>query len=54
VGKKYEGKNNIASYAKWFGLDKICATTKLVMLGLTYSDKRKTQLKKVEENRNSN
>jgi hypothetical protein len=49
--KKYEGKNIIASYSKWFGVDKIYAMTELVMLGLTYSDKRKTQLKKVEENR---
>jgi hypothetical protein len=48
---KYEGENIIASYAKWFGVDKIYAMTELVMLGLTYSDKRKTQLKKVEENR---
>jgi hypothetical protein len=49
--KKYKGKNIIASYGKWFGVDKICAMTELEMLGLTYSDKRKTQLKKAEENR---
>jgi hypothetical protein len=49
--KKYEGKNIIASYAKWFGVDKICAMTELEMLGLTYSDKRKTQIKMAEENR---
>jgi hypothetical protein len=49
--KKYEGKNIIASYSKWFGVDKICAMTELEMLGLTYSDKRKTQIKMAEENR---
>jgi hypothetical protein len=49
--KKYEGKNMIASYAKWFGVDLICAMTELEMLGLTFSDKRKTQIKKAEENR---
>jgi hypothetical protein len=46
--KKYEGKNIIALYAKWFGVDKICAMTELEMLGLTYSEKRKTQIKMAE------
>jgi hypothetical protein len=49
--KKYEGKNMIASYAKWFGVDKICAMTELEMLGLTYSDKIIIQIKMAEENR---
>jgi hypothetical protein len=49
--KKYEGKNMIASYAKWYGVDRICAMTELELLGLTFSDKRKAQMKKAEENR---
>jgi hypothetical protein len=48
--KKYEGKNMIASYAKWFGVDIICAMSELEMQGLTFSDKRKAQIKKAEEN----
>jgi hypothetical protein len=49
--KKCEGKKMIASYAKWFGVDWICAMTELELLGLTFSDKRKAQMKKAEENR---
>jgi hypothetical protein len=49
--KKYEGKNMIASYAKWYGVDRICAMTELELLGVTFSDKRKAQMKKAEENR---
>jgi hypothetical protein len=44
--KKYEGKNMIASYAKWFGVDMICAMTELEMLGLTYSEKEKHKLRR--------
>jgi hypothetical protein len=49
--KKYEGKNIIASYAKWFGVDLICAMTELELLGLTFSDKRKAQMKQAVEDR---
>lgn len=49
--KKYEGKNMIISYAKWFGIDMTCAMTELEKLGITYSEKRKTQITKAEENR---
>lgn len=42
--KKYEGKNIIKSYAKWFGVNTICAMTELEMLGMRFSEKRKLQV----------
>jgi len=32
--KEYNGKNIIAGYAKWFGVDKICAINELKMIGV--------------------
>lgn len=43
--KNYEGKNIVKSYAKWYGVDIICAMTEIEMLGMTFSEKRKSQIK---------
>ena len=36
--KKYHGKNIIAGYAKWFGVDKICAINELKSIGLVFPE----------------
>ena len=36
--KKYNGKNIIAGYAKWFGVDKICAINELKSIGLVFPE----------------
>jgi len=40
----YEGKNIVKGYAKWFGVDKICAVTELEMLGYSFGDSYKHKL----------
>jgi hypothetical protein len=49
--KGYDGKNVIRSYSKWFAVDQICALKELELLGLCFSDKQKTKVKEVYENR---
>lgn len=44
--KKYEGKNIIKGYAKWYGVDLICAMTELEMLGHPISGITKEKTKK--------
>ena len=34
--KRYDGKNIIAGYAKWFGVDKICAINELQSIGVVF------------------
>jgi hypothetical protein len=36
--KKYDGKNIIAGYAKWFGVDKICAINELKSIGVVFPE----------------
>jgi hypothetical protein len=36
--KKYDGKNIIAGYAKWFGVDKICAINELKSIGVIFPE----------------
>jgi len=45
----YEGKNIVKGYAKWFGVDKICAVTELEMLGYSFSESYKSQLKESQQ-----
>jgi len=42
---KYEGKNLVRGYGKHFGVDKLCAVTKLEMLGYSYSKLYKQKLR---------
>ncbi|WP_102348416.1 hypothetical protein [Bacillus sp. Marseille-P3661] len=46
--KTYKGKNIVKSYAKWFGVNKICAMTELEMLGIQISEKTKMNIKQGE------
>jgi len=45
----YEGKFIVRDYAKHFKVDKVCALTELEMLGHTFSDDFKEQLKKGQQ-----
>jgi hypothetical protein len=51
--KKYEGKNIVKSYSKWYGVNTFCAMTELEKLGMKFSEKRKTQLCQGEVDRGS-
>ena len=42
--KGYNGKNLISGYAKWFGVDKICAMNELKIIGVTISEAMKKQV----------
>ena len=42
---KYNGKNLISGYAKWFGVDKICAINELKILGVNIPEKLENQIK---------
>ncbi len=42
--KVYNGKNLISGYAKWFGVDKICAMNELKIIGVTISEAMKKQV----------
>lgn len=54
---KYSGRNLVSGYAKWFGVDKICAMNELKALGviiteilenqIVESHKRKIKLRKI-------
>lgn len=42
---KYDGKNLVSGYSNYFAVDKLCAVKELEMLGHTFSDKYKQELK---------
>jgi len=42
----FNGKNVIRSYAKWFGVDKLCAIRELQMLGIPLSESKVEAIKK--------
>ncbi|MGF7141563.1 hypothetical protein [Roseimarinus sediminis] len=53
---KYEGKNLISGYAKWFGVDKICAINELKTLGVIIPENLENQIieshkKRIEQRR---
>jgi len=41
---KYTGKNIISAYAKWFGVDKICAINELKTMGIMIPDPLENQI----------
>jgi hypothetical protein len=41
---KHDGKNLISGYAKWFGVDKICAINELKTLGVIIPEKLENQI----------
>lgn len=41
---KYNGKNVIAGYAKWFGVDKVCAIRELKMIGISITENLENQI----------
>lgn len=41
---KYNGKKIISGYAKWFGVDKICAITELKTLGVIIPESMENQI----------
>lgn len=42
--KSYNGKSLIKGYAKWFGVDKLCAIRELKILGVPISDALEKQI----------
>lgn len=50
--EKYEGKNIIKGYAKWYAVDLICAMNEVEMLGHSISESTKEKTKKAVEDRN--
>jgi hypothetical protein len=42
---KYEGKNIVRGYAKWFGVDLLCAIIELRMLGVHVDENYETNLR---------
>jgi len=42
---KYEGKNLVKGYSKHFGVNHLCAVRELEMLGYTFGEQYKQQLK---------
>jgi hypothetical protein len=42
--EKYDGNNIIAGYAKWFGVDKICAINELKAIGVVIPDSLENQI----------
>ena len=43
---RYGGKNPVRSYARWFGVDLICAITELRMLGVAVDPEYEAQLRR--------
>jgi len=41
---KYDGQNSISGYAKWFGVDKICAINELKTLGVIIPENLENQI----------
>ena len=42
---EYEGKNIIKGYAKWFGVDKLCAMKELKAIGVEFPEKKEEQIR---------
>jgi len=42
----YEGKNIVSGYAKWFGVDKICAINELKLIGVVIPEMLEEQIMK--------
>ena len=42
---QYEGKDIVAAYANWFGVDRLCAFIELRMLEVTIGPEREIQIK---------
>jgi hypothetical protein len=54
--KEHTGNDIISGYAKWFGVDKLCALSELKTLGVMISEEREKQIKtavmaNIEQNR---
>ncbi len=49
--EKYPGKNLVRGYARWFGVDLVCAVTELRALRVKISPERETQIRVTIENR---
>jgi len=49
--EKYEGKDIIAGYANWFGVDPLCAVMELRMLGMKIDPERENRIKASIETR---
>ena len=47
---KYEGKNIVKGYSKWYGTSKLTAVNELKILGVNISEEYIRQLKITEEN----
>ena len=50
---KFSGKNVVRSYAKWFGVDLLCAVKELSLCGFTIDPAYVTQLKTTLASRSS-
>jgi hypothetical protein len=48
---KYEGKNIVKGYSKWYGVDLLCAIRELRMLGINIDEERERQVKATLEGR---
>lgn len=42
---KYEGKNIVKGYSKWYGVDLLCAINELRMLGIQVDEEREKQIR---------
>ena len=49
---KYDGQNLISGYAKWFGVDKICAINELKTLGVIIPENLENQIVESLKRRN--
>ena len=47
----YTGANLVKGYAKWFGVDRICALKELQMLGVVFSEEEIRKEKEKEQQR---
>jgi len=47
--KSYKGKNIVRSYAKWFGVDLLCAIVELRIAGQYISEEYESQVRKSNE-----
>jgi hypothetical protein len=49
--KTFNGKNIIKGYAKWFGVDSICAITELKIIGVLIPENLENQIRKSYKSR---
>ncbi len=49
--EKYPGKNLVRGYARWFGVDLVCALTELRALGVKIDHEREKQIRVTIANR---